>query len=241
VGGHVFTFRALARSMGADQPLYGLRSRGLEGDEEPLVRIEDMAARYLELIREVQPAGPYLVGGASMGGMVAFEIAHRLRAAGEVVALLALLDTPCGEQMAPRPTGAGEFVAGVFAGRVALSRDELAGLDAEEMLVYATDKARASNPAAALDLDEARRLVRVLEANIGALYDYAPRPYPGRLLFFRARERRPADPPRPELPWIELAEEGVEILLVPGNHETMHAPPNVQAVAERLASSLARR
>ncbi|HEX7182532.1 MAG TPA: amino acid adenylation domain-containing protein [Thermoanaerobaculia bacterium] len=239
VGGNVYTFRALARVLGPDQPLYGLRSRGLEGEEEPFARIEEMAAHYLELIRGVQPRGPYRIGGASMGGMVAFEMAHQLRAAGEEVALLVLMDTPCLDQLPPREDDA-QFVAGLFAGRVALSPEELRPLSPDEQLAYALDRARqAGNLPEGLDFDEARRLLRVLRANAGALYDYAPRPWPGRLLFFRARERRPIDPPRPEIPWIELAQGGVEILLVPGDHETMHAPPNVQVAADRLKPLLA--
>ncbi|HKH49695.1 MAG TPA: beta-ketoacyl synthase N-terminal-like domain-containing protein, partial [Thermoanaerobaculia bacterium] len=234
VGGHVFTFRALARALGPDQSFYGLRCRGLEVEEEPFSRIEEMAAHYLGLVREVQPHGPYRIGGASMGGMVAFEMAHRLRAAGEKVELLTLMDTPCLDQMAPRPTEDAEFVAAVFAGRVRLSPEDLRDLPAEEQLARACDKARQADSAGGIELAEARRLFRVLRANVGALYDYVPRPYPGRLLYFRAEQRRPNDPPRPEIPWIELAQGGLEILLVPGNHQTMHEPPHVQAMADRL-------
>jgi amino acid adenylation domain-containing protein len=238
VGGHVFTFRALARVLGPDQPLYGLRSRGLEGDEEPFSRVEEMAEHDLALVRGVQPAGPYRIGGASMGGMVAFEMAHRLHAAGEEVELLTLLDTPCLDQMAPRPVEDVDFVTAVFAGRVPLIPEELRPLSTEEQLAYACEKARQANPSGGLELTEARRLFRVLRGNVDALYDYVPRPYPGRLLYFRAEQRRAVDPPRPEIPWIELARGGVEILLVPGDHQTMHEPPHVQAVAERLKRSL---
>jgi acyl transferase domain-containing protein/thioesterase domain-containing protein len=241
VGGHVFTFRALARALGPDQPIYGLRSRGLEGDEEPFSRIEEMAEHYLGLVREAQPAGPYRIGGASMGGMVAFEMAHQLRATLEdieEVELLTLLDTPCLDQMAPRPTEDVDFVAAVFAGRVPLTPEELRPLSTEEQLAYACEKARQADPAGGLELAEARRLSRVLRGNVDALYEYVPRPWPGRLLYFRAEQRRAVDPLRPEIPWIELARGGVEILLVPGDHQTMHEPPHVQAVAERLKRSL---
>ena len=70
---------------------------GLEAGEEPFTTIAEMAAHYSERIREVQPAGPYLIGGASMGGMVAFDLARRLTAEGERVALVALMDTPSPE------------------------------------------------------------------------------------------------------------------------------------------------
>ena len=74
---------------------------------------------------------------------------------------------------------------------------------------------------------------------IAALYGYRPRPYPGRMVFFRAEERRPGDPPRPEIAWIDLARGGCDVLLVSGNHETMHEPPHVLSMAERLRSHLA--
>ncbi len=239
VGGHVFTFRALARALGPDQPFYGLRSRGLERGEEPLESLEDMAAAYVELVRQVQPAGPYRIGGASMGGMVAFEMAHQLRAARQEVELLVLMDTPCLDQMPHRPEHDGEFVATVFAGRIPLTPEELAPLGTEEQLAYAVEKARSADPTGGLSLEEARRLFRVLRANVAALFEYAPRPYAGRLLFFRARVRRPFDPPRPELPWIELAERGAEVLIVPGDHQTMHDPPHLETMAERLKPLLA--
>ncbi|HXO20693.1 MAG TPA: amino acid adenylation domain-containing protein, partial [Thermoanaerobaculia bacterium] len=234
VGGNVYTFRALGRELGRDQTLYGLRSLGLEEGEEPLASVEEMAALYLSRVREAQPRGPYRIGGASMGGMIAFEMAHQLHAAGEEVALLTLMDTPCLDQMGPQPMEDGEFVAAVFLGRVALTPEELRPLDLEAQLAYALDKAARSGAGDGFGLEEARRLVAVLRGNVNALYDYPPRPYPGRLLFFRALTRRPIDPPRPELPWIELAQGGLEIVLVPGDHQTMHEPPHVRALADRL-------
>ncbi|HYO17028.1 MAG TPA: acyltransferase domain-containing protein, partial [Thermoanaerobaculia bacterium] len=239
VGGNVYTFRALGRALGADQPLYGLRSRGLEEGEEPFTRIEDMAEHYLELVRAAQPTGPFRIGGASMGGMVAFEMAHRLHAAGETVELLALMDTPCGEQMPRRPPTGPEIVIGALAGRVELTLEELLPLEPEEQIAYAFEKARRAGALSeSFGETQARRLVRILQANVAALLAYEPRPWPGRMTFFRAEERRPDDPPRPELAWIELARGGCDVLLVPGTHESMHEPPHVQVMAERLKSAL---
>ena len=70
-GGHVFPYAHLARHLGSDQPCYGLQARGLEEGQEPHSRIEDMAAYYIEALRTVQPRGPYLLGGWSMGGVIA--------------------------------------------------------------------------------------------------------------------------------------------------------------------------
>ncbi|MES1211616.1 MAG: thioesterase domain-containing protein, partial [Acidobacteriota bacterium] len=212
VGGNVYTFRVLAQGLGKDQPVYGLRSRGLEAGEEPFTTVEVMAEHYLELVRGVQPSGPYRIGGASMGGMIAFEMAHRLWAAGETVELLTLMDTPCGEQMPLRRLTQEDIVISSFTGRVHLTPEELLQLPADDQLSYAFEKARLSGSLPeGFDEAGARRLVRVLQSNVAALYAYRPLPYPGRMVFFRAEERRPIDPPRPEIAWIDLARGGCDV------------------------------
>ncbi|HEY9671674.1 MAG TPA: amino acid adenylation domain-containing protein [Waterburya sp.] len=91
--GVVFPYYELAYSLGFDQPFYGLQTLGLDGQQPPLTRIEDMAAHYIEALRSVQPSGPYFLGGWSFGGLVAFEMAQQLHSSGHQVALLAILDT----------------------------------------------------------------------------------------------------------------------------------------------------
>src|SRR5262245_8504619 len=95
VGG-VLGFRHLARYMGSNQPFYAIQCVGHDGKQSPFRRIEDMAAHYLREIRETQPVGPYYLGGYSMGGIVAYEMTRQLKAAGEHVELLVLLDTYSG-------------------------------------------------------------------------------------------------------------------------------------------------
>src|SRR5207253_947469 len=92
VFGEVLGFRDLARHLGPDQPVYGLQARGLDGKQPPLTRIEDMAACYLQEVRALQPAGPYSLGGVSFGGVVAYEMAQQLLAAGAEIGLLILFD-----------------------------------------------------------------------------------------------------------------------------------------------------
>src|SRR5439155_5375056 len=93
VSGDVLGYNTLARLLGPDQPFYGLQSRGLDGLEDPLTRIEDIAAEFLREIRAVQPEGPYYLVGLCMGGVVAYEMAQQLHAAGQQVGLLGLLET----------------------------------------------------------------------------------------------------------------------------------------------------
>ena len=92
-GGNVLLFRDLAHHLGPDYPFYGLQAQGLDGSKNYLRSVEDMAAHYLKEIRELQPEGPYYLGGFCLGGQVAYEIAQRLRKDGQHVALLVMIDT----------------------------------------------------------------------------------------------------------------------------------------------------
>jgi acyl transferase domain-containing protein/thioesterase domain-containing protein/acyl carrier protein len=92
--GNVLNLRHLALQFSDARAVYGLQARGLIGDSAPHETIEEAAADYLAEIRQVQPHGPYLLSGFSGGGITAYEMARQIRAAGEDVAVLALLDTP---------------------------------------------------------------------------------------------------------------------------------------------------
>ncbi|SDY49632.1 type I polyketide synthase [Citreimonas salinaria] len=92
--GNVLNLRHLATLLGADRPVYGLQARGLYGEDPPHETIQEAAADYIAEMRQVQPHGPYLVGGFSGGGITAFEIAQQLRDAGEDVPVVVMLDTP---------------------------------------------------------------------------------------------------------------------------------------------------
>lgn len=92
-GGNVLCFAQLARHLPADQPFYGLQAAGTELGSEPLRSVEELAASYLTAIRDVQPHGPYTLGGWSFGGFVALEMARQLKRQGERTAHVFLLDT----------------------------------------------------------------------------------------------------------------------------------------------------
>ena len=66
--------------MGDDQPFYAFRSPGLDDVGAPPARtVEAMAADYLEELRGVQPEGPYYLGGWSLGGLIAMEMARQMQ------------------------------------------------------------------------------------------------------------------------------------------------------------------
>lgn len=92
--GQAYVSPHFIRLLGDDQPLYALQARGLDGREAPHATIEDMAADYVAAVRRRQPQGPYLIGALCAGGYVAMAMARMLRAAGEEVLPLLLLDLP---------------------------------------------------------------------------------------------------------------------------------------------------
>ena len=110
-GGNVLCYAELARALGPDQPLYGLQLPD-PARLGPVPTVEAMAAHYLAELPAVAPTGPYALSGWSLGGAIAYEMARQLRAAGEAVELLALIDPA----PLPRPPPAAETAPGKAAG-----------------------------------------------------------------------------------------------------------------------------
>ena len=93
VGGSIFWYASIPQYLDNDYPLYGIQDPGLASlDNIPFQSIEEMAGYYVKEIREIQPVGPYYLGGASGGSVISFEMARQILAAGESVKFLGLLD-----------------------------------------------------------------------------------------------------------------------------------------------------
>ncbi len=100
-GGGALCYFDLARALGGRR-VYGLQASGVDSDEAPLVRIEDMVTRYLDEVLRTAPEGPYLLAGWSFGATVAFEMARRLEGLGREVAFVGLVDGhPLGAEFSP--------------------------------------------------------------------------------------------------------------------------------------------
>jgi amino acid adenylation domain-containing protein len=252
VGGNVLEYRALAAHLGEDQPFYALQSRGLDGKSAPLRSVEEMAAHYVKEIRELQPTGPYHLGGRSFGGNVAFEMARQLRAAGEEVALVAVMDSsPLGWMELLAPDEARRLRREFRAKRVARHLENVRGLKLSEQVAYVRGKAefkkrrlrhlawrlkyrlRGERPPT---LAEAIRDVE--EFNYIAACDYRPQPAAGRVTLFWASEEVNAEKTRRG--WGVLAAGGVEMREVRSNHLNMIEEPYVGDLAAQLKDCLER-
>jgi amino acid adenylation domain-containing protein len=240
-GGHVFPYIHLARLLGPDQPCYGLQARGLEDGQEPHARIEDMAAYYIQALQTVQPTGPYLLGGWSMGGVVAFEMAQQLHAQGQRVALLALVDgrIPTPDETFPEEDSEAILLVERYFGLSFGSMESLAALPKDQQLAFVLQQAKnAGLVPAELDASEARRFVEILRSNLRATQSYALQRYPGRITFFKAREVPAGASADPTMGWSDWARDGVEVHVVPGNHANLMYEPHVEVLAKTLTACL---
>jgi thioesterase domain-containing protein len=242
----------LARHLGSERPFYGLHAPGLYGEREPLTEVDTLAAEYLSAIRIVQPDGPYALGGWSFGGLMAFEVASRLHAEGEEVALLALLDAaaPGPGEVPPQEEDDAEVIAWYaedflhFFGRnlpahrrpPLSTAAELRLLPPEDRLRYLQGVACAVNglPRDA-GLDRLRRYVEVYQINHRAARRYTPRSsYPGAATVFRAADGIDGPGSDRALGWSAWVRGALQVHVVPGTHDTFIEEPNVPALAAQL-------
>jgi amino acid adenylation domain-containing protein len=243
-GGNVLAYLQLARHFGTDRPFYGLQALGFDGKADPLDDVPSMAALYLAAIRERQPHGPYHLGGHSMGGKVAFEMARQLEAAGERVALLAIVDVPGHDETdnfeIPDDTVALARIVeqiedhyGTALGVTGLeSLDERAQYD----LVLARMAERNLVPPGT-NRDEVRGLLQVYKANMQAVLRYRPERCCVDITLFATTELAERFADDPTLGWQRLTSGRVDVHPIPGNHLTMLKEPNVAALTERLLAA----
>ncbi len=245
-GGSILAYGALAERLGEEQPVWGVRSRGIEEGELPNRTVEAMARDYLAEIRARWPEGPYRLGGWSMGGVVAFEMARQLDAAGEGVETLVLIDSQVPSLSTPDrpPPGGGLVLARMFARDLGLGDDLLPALDAEagdggeaaylRRLLHAGQAA--GRLPASLDPSLLERLYGIFRINLEALHAYRPGEYGGSATLLRAADGDPAG--KPDLGWGRVVRGGVDVRTVPGTHHTMVREPRAEALAREMERAL---
>ena len=253
LGGNVLNVRHLAHYMGDDLPVYGLQSQGLDGKAVPPTSIEVMAAHYVREIRTIQSHGPYYLGGMSFGGVVAWEMAQQLNAAGESIGVLTLLDSyPLGYSELLPITERTRREIQFYSRRLKLHFSSLWRLSMHGKWEYMKKKARTlqrrlkSRAWRALRGAYAARggelpdaLHNVKEANFLAARDYVTKPYAGKVTLFVASQQPLEGFFDLEMTWKKLAE-SVETIQVPGDHSTVIEEPNVRILAARLKECIVR-
>jgi amino acid adenylation domain-containing protein len=216
-GGTVLAYLALARRLDPDQPVYGLESLDLDEHQTLHTTVPGMAAYYIDVMRSIQPQGPYRVCGWSFGGLVALEIAQQLQAQNQQVDLLALLDTyPFNEYEELNEADDRVFLEELLA----QNNGAILGIPPE------------------LDVEQAQRLLQVFKSHILAANDYIAQPYTGKVTLFLAEQGIEVETQTLTQAWEVLAKGGLEIHQIPGDHHMMVRSPNVEVLAAKLQRCL---
>ncbi|GAA1988376.1 SDR family NAD(P)-dependent oxidoreductase [Amycolatopsis minnesotensis] len=244
-GSPTAVYRPLVRLLDADVTCYGMERL------DELDSVPDKAARYVELIREHQPHGPYRLGGWSFGGLLAFEVARQLTGAGAEIELLTLIDTILplrsaehspDEVLQARLHRFIDYIEQTYQVDLGLPRHELAALgedERNEVVLGRLAERVAGMGKAVLEHQQ----TSYLDARIAE--NYTPAGYPGPVLLFRAKDPHPLTTtldPRylrtdDALGWDEFCP-ALEIVRVHGDHISVIDPPHVAVIADRLSALL---
>ncbi|MFI9162702.1 amino acid adenylation domain-containing protein [Kitasatospora aureofaciens] len=234
-------YMPLARFVPEDTPLYALQARGVDGTGELAGSVREMAADYLDRIRSVQPSGPYHLLGWSFGGIVAHEMAVQLRAAGEEVAALVILDTyPSDPGMVPPE--AAEAAEAAEVAEVAEAAEEPDGKRPGSTLDHLVETLRreAGSVLGAITEEEVLRLARVFENNIGLKDGHGHGVFDGDALLLVAAEDRPEGAPTVAR-WAPYLSGTMAEVELPCKHLDMVRPERLAEVWSAVTDWLERR
>ena len=250
--GLTLVYHDLADALSKDQPVYGLTSAGVFGEELPGT-LEEFCARFVEEIKSIQPEGPYHLLGYCSGGTVAYEIAQQLKRAGDEVALLACVET-YNWQFASSTNPTLWVQSGYQAQRLyfllknflLLSRRQkvaffqskwerilsrLDGFKSQFKAWFQTSKSSALGAKRSdkklVDMNELWRIHDIL------CEEYRPSHYPGRLLQFR-----PAKDYSSHLTDVEVPADQTEWIRLKAYPAGTMTPPFVEELAQRLAAEM---
>ncbi|WP_067635478.1 amino acid adenylation domain-containing protein [Actinomadura latina] len=232
-GGLSWGYLQFQRHLGPDQPIYGLQARAFTRSELP-ESVAEMAADYLEQIRAVQPAGPYHLAGWSLGGLVAYEMAVRLQAAGERVGLLALIDAYHGQDLeSERREVLPELLEaiGIDAKMVAADGNP----DMAQIMAVLADR---DDALATLGEDDLVNVYRNYENGLRQAEEYRPGRFRGDIVFFTALQGRTEGSPTGRSNWGPLVEGEIEDYPLDVDHHLLMEPGPAAEMGAVLAAKL---
>jgi thioesterase domain-containing protein len=205
-----------------------------------------LAAYYAEAIQTMQPQGPYYLGGWSMGGVVAFEMAQQLQRRGENVARLVVFDSqalghaavPEWVEQALMMLTLTDNLEKIFGKKLKIPMEQLRSLAFGEQVGYVLNLAREAEMPSPDEAPQIRQLLELFRTNQQASRRYQPQPYSGSLTLFTAAERIVPGSRDPSLGWANLVGGNLDIHQVSGTHFTMLQEPYVEVLAKQLKTCL---
>jgi len=253
VGGEVQYAFDLAQHLDADQPVYALAASGLVIGETPRASITEMATVYLEAIRHVQVVGPYTVAGWSLGGMIAYEIAHQLLAAGETVNFVGMIDTGSSAFLRAqwRTKNVAEFdECRAFLSWIADQHLDVAGMRQhpayDELMVLAESKdidtmlavcQREALLPVHLDIALVKQILAVHVGGAKAAIEYETPATEATVILLTADDHDVEDP---TLGWGDLLGERLHVTRIGGSHMSIVKPPYIEKLAHEISNRIKR-
>ncbi|MFI8709486.1 amino acid adenylation domain-containing protein [Bacillus sp. NPDC077411] len=236
-GGLSWCYAGLMKSLGTNYPIYGVQARGIAKNEELPKTLEEMAADYIEHVREVQPYGPYRLLGWSLGGNVVHAMATQLQNQGEEVELLVMLDSYPGHFL-PNTDAPSEAEA-----LIALLA--LGGYDPDNMDGKPLDMANAidilrrdGSTLAILEEETILNLKETYVNSVGLLGKYVPKTFYGNLLFFRSTIIPEWFNPISPDTWHSYIDGEIELYEIDCRHKDLCQPGPLTEIGQVLASRL---
>ena len=221
---HGTDFANLSAYLSNGQSIVCLMPSGIDGESPILDNMGSIVSFYIEQMKSIQPKGPYMLGGYCGGGEVAFAIARQLRAQGEEVALLALVDLVLLEELAMSFTEALKF---------RLKNGQIIRAIVEKMRDY-----RKKITELITEGQQARLVNRIVSTQDRVFENYQFRSYPGRVVLFECQEASERKTEDWYQSWSDIAQQGYTLHIIPGNHSSMMRKPSVQILGEILADEI---
>jgi amino acid adenylation domain-containing protein len=248
-GLNVLIFHALAKNLDENQPVFGLQAKGLNGIDEPLETIEEIASYYINSIIKSCPDGPYALAGYSFGGIIAYEMAHQLTESGKKVTMVGLLDTNVNKNSfynnPIRKTiektkiklinsfwVIGKMLSDWDHAKERLRTRKKGLLNIYLTYKYGKEKLHELNHNQPYKLDRINKLA-------GNKYQIVPRTL--KVDLFRVDDKYNYRQDRKTLGWGKVALKGVEVHDIPGHHFELFSPPNDLISARILQKVLDKR
>ena len=229
--GMLLRYRRLGEHLPEDRPLVGIQVQGFGGAGRPARdSVDAMVDDAVTAVRSLRPEGPYLLGGHSAGGLVAYETARRLAADGADVQIVILIDTPL-----TRTT-----IRHLWAESVLNLPDVVAATWTERLRMLRGSLARTVQPARTGEarFDVTSTIARAHHATNRAVRGYQPGCYDGRVAVVRTRQGRAMMLGRDDLGWKRASGGTVTTSPIPGLHNTLFDAPHVASVAGILEALL---
>ena len=246
-------FRRMAERLGPDQPVFTIQ---MEDEDVRQIgakaRFEQIAAFYVEIIRQARPHGPYRIGGWCMSGWIAYEIAQQLKNLGETVELLLVVDAWAPGYWRDMIGRRRLFAKGSYYwSRFRLHTRTLSPMSNVERFQFFTERLRLWRAALArqlfsslsvagvqVDVKMEEQTTYVDQVVFAASRKYKAKPWTGRTIFFRSSEQPAGRFLADDMGWSDLLQSDVVITTLPGDHRRIFDDPGAGILAEKILEIL---